>query len=921
MPRAATVTAREREVLSLVAEHLTNSQIADQLSVSVRTVETHVSSLLRKLQVSDRRSLARQADRVDARPAPDRARWPSPVSTFVGREAERQALLAVVGSHRLVTVTGPGGVGKTRLALQVAQEHAAVRRDGGWFVDLVQVADPTMVVAAVASAMGVVEQHAVAVEDAVAAALRASDAVIVLDNCEHLADAARSCAERLLVSCPSLTVVATSRARLVTPLEYVYLVPGLSVTEAGGDAVTLFVERARAAGGADIPDRRRVGALCRALDGMALAIELAAARYPSLGLDGLMAALDQPLRLLTTGSRIADRHRSLRDAVAWSHDLLAADDRALLRGVSVFASWFDVDSATAVAGPGLLRADVRDGLARLADHNLLVVRTGEPTRYRLLETIRQYGAERLAELGQTRAAHDRHQRWCHEQLTVLADQEHDDAWCERLDLVAPEARAAIAWHTDHRRDPTVSDLTVSDLAQRLARELFLRGQPAEAQRRYEQAARHATAGLDRAHLLRMAAGAAAARLVGNETLRLLGEAATEAAAHGDDDAAAYDRAWMVVYLRQAPGIIAALPREQDAESWLEDARAHASGGSAASAAIATATVSGLPDTQPEIVDLTARAVTLARDAGAPLVESAALDRLCAYHLARGELAPALDTIRRRGDALRALPLDASTAFQFNDYLLMASEVHLAAGNLALAGEFADTLAELACYREQGYPAVARRIKVDAMAGDLEDAATRGERFLLSWERAGRPLASTLTTTAFAMAMVHGLLDDERRRQQWLGVGEVLAKDPASLTGCGTGFAPTFDAIVALDRDQPETAVRRLSADIDDRAVWDGWNPALWRPWYAALWAEAAVLSRHPDTDARLRRGVAATRENPVAAAILHRATDLARGNHDALEGHARTFAALGCRYQQRRTQTLLATVRRTGVTRSPSGQT
>ena len=394
------VTRRESEVWSLVASHLTNRQIADELCVSERTVEGHVSSLMRKLQVADRRSLARRCGDVEAGVGRERVRWPVPVSSFVGRATEREELMARVAEHRMVTVTGPGGVGKTRLALQVAQEFAATRRDGGWFVDLVHVTDPGMVVAAVAAVIGVVEQPGGSLDDAVVAALASADAVIVLDNCEHVVDAVRSCAERLLVSCPALVLLATSRSRLVAPFEWVYAVPGLSVTGDGGDAVTLFVERAIAAGGDDRLDRRQVGDLCRALDGMALAIELAAARVPSLGLDGLIGGLDQRLRVLTSGAGATDRHRSLRDAIAWSYDLLAPPDAVLLCGVSVFTSWFDVDAAVAVAGLGGGRADIADGLARLTDHSLLVVAAGEPTRYRALETIRQFCAERLTELGQ-----------------------------------------------------------------------------------------------------------------------------------------------------------------------------------------------------------------------------------------------------------------------------------------------------------------------------------------------------------------------------------------------------------------------------------------------------------------------------------------------------------------------------------------
>jgi predicted ATPase len=178
-------------------------------------------------------------------------------------------------------------------------------------------------------------------------------------------------------------VLATSRARLLTPYEHVYAVPGMSTP----DGVSLFNARAAAAGAAFL-DGRRVAVLCRALDGMALAIELAAARCASLGLDGLEAGLDQRLRFLTAGGRVADRHRSLRNAIAWSYDLLGPDDRRLVCTVSVFAGWFDVAAAAVLAG--IDPAIAADRLARLADHSLLLVDRGTVTRYRALETIRQF---------------------------------------------------------------------------------------------------------------------------------------------------------------------------------------------------------------------------------------------------------------------------------------------------------------------------------------------------------------------------------------------------------------------------------------------------------------------------------------------------------------------------------------------------
>src|SRR5262245_56251121 len=192
-----------------------------------------------------------------------------------------------------------------------------------------------------------------------------------------------------------------------------------------------------------------------------------------------------------------------------------------------------------------------------------------------------------------------------------------------------------------------------------------------------------------------------------------------------------------------------------------------------------------------------------------------------------------------------------------------------------------------------------------MAGHLEAAVAHGERFRVAWDRAGRPVAGTLGTTPYAMAMVHGLLDDESGRRQWLDITATLVGDPTILDGCVTGWAATLDALVALDREQPDLAAERLSADIDDPDLWKSFVSALWRPWYAALWAEAAVLANHPDAETRLQRGVAATSENPIATAIVQRARDLAHGNDDTLPTHARTLGTLGCVYQQRRTMSLL----------------
>ncbi|MGH3455243.1 MAG: ATP-binding protein, partial [Nocardioidaceae bacterium] len=437
-----------------------------------------------------------------------------------------------------MTAVGPGGIGKTRLAISVAADVARERGDGAWFVDLVPVTDPAAVAAAVAEAVGAVEQLAAAPPAALVSSLTKRDGVLLLDNCEHVADGVRECIDLVVTNCPKITVLATSRARLMLPYEQVYAVPGLSVTEeGGGDAVALFAARAvEATGGTSPPAGERVASLCRALDGMALAIELAASRYATLGLDGLEAGLHERLRFLAVGGRGADRHHSLRDTIGWSYDLLDPEDQALLRALAVFASWFDVDAVHSVVSPDTDRAAVADALSRLADHSLLIVDRGDTTRYRALETIRQYGEERLDASGERAAVRARHDAWCRGMLTELAAVPPDDTWCTRFDRVVDDARAAL------RRGAAEPNRAAqaSELAAQLAGQLWLRGRLSEAQRRYEQAAELSVSPVDGVECLRMAAGAADSRYAGVDVLRLLRSAADLALSLGDRSGAAYD---------------------------------------------------------------------------------------------------------------------------------------------------------------------------------------------------------------------------------------------------------------------------------------------------------------------------------------------------------------------------------------------
>jgi predicted ATPase/DNA-binding CsgD family transcriptional regulator len=894
--RDTTVTTRESEVLALLGQHLTNAQIAAALFISVRTVESHVAALLHKYQVPDRRSLARLA--AAAGGAPARGGLPVPVTAFLGRVAERAELSDALAAHRLVTAVGPGGVGKTRLAICVATDLAGERRDGVWFVDLVRVTDPTAVVAAVCEAVGVPERLAASPETALVASLARRAGLLVLDNCEHLLDGVRECVDLIVRGCPGVTVLATSRARLMLAYERVYLVPGLSVTDDDdGDAVALFAARAVGATGDATPlDKHRAAALCRRLDGMALAIELAASRYPTLGLDGLEAGLHERLRFLTMGSHAGDRHRSLRDTIGWSYNLLSAADQALLRGVAVFASWFDVAAARTVATPARDRAQVADGLSRLADHSLLIVDRGEPTSYRSLETIRQYGEERLDAAGELAAVQDRHDAWCRAVLTDLAAAPPDEAWCTRFDLVVDDARAALLRCT---ADPDRRG-RAAELAAALAGQLWLRGRLIEAKDRYEQAAALSPSPDDRVEHLRAAAGAAGSGFFGDDMLRLLRESSDLARSLGDLGGAAYDLARLSLSIVRAPGIMTRTHTDEEADSLLAEATALSDGGTLAEAAITVARA--FLDYRALTVERTERAVTAAREAGDPALEDAALDLLTAVHMRLDDIPGAVTAVWRREAVIGSLPMVAVHGFAHGDHARYGSEILLAAGDLVGASEYADRLARLPFNREEGLLGLAQRLRVDAFAGHF-DAVIRDERaFHDSWERCGRPVVPNLASSPGAVAMVHGILGDDTGRAEWLQVTRDLLGVSETLSS--KAWAPTFDAIVALHRGDFGAAVDRLVADLDDADTWWHAGQIMFRPWYAAVWAEAAVLGQIGDAPSRIDRARHAARDNAVASAMVDRAAALAAGDRNAVENLASTFARLRCPYQEARTRTL-----------------
>src|SRR5215469_16132934 len=389
---------------------------------------------------------------------------PAQVSSFIGREVELREVAALVSGARLVTLTGAGGAGKTRLGLQVAAGLADDAGDGVWFADLAPLGGPDLVAVTVADVLGVRLESGRPVLEALVAAVGGRSLLVVLDNCEHVIGACAKLADALLRGCPNMALLATSREPLGIEGERVYRVPSMGTPAEGDDrgailaseAVRLLADRAAAQGVRPVwdgLDAEVVGRICRRLDGIPLALELAAARLRGMSAAELEARLDERFALLTGGSRAAlPRQQTLRAMVDWSWELLTGPERAVLAALSVFAGGFGLPAAEAVAaGPDVPAAEVLGHLGALVDKSLVQFdHTGTgPGRYRLLETVRQYAAGRLdaagpAAVGAARIAHRDYYLALAEAAApqlMAADQAE---WLSRLDAELGNLRAAIA---------------------------------------------------------------------------------------------------------------------------------------------------------------------------------------------------------------------------------------------------------------------------------------------------------------------------------------------------------------------------------------------------------------------------------------------------------------------------------------------
>jgi non-specific serine/threonine protein kinase len=408
------------------------------------------------------------------RPAASRAvsNLPLQRTRFVGREKEIDECSALLGANGMLTLTGIGGCGKTRLALAVATEASSAYADGVWFVDLASLTDSQRVMGAIGAALGVSEAPGRELADVVCDHMARKHLLLVLDNCEHLERACADAADRMLRASPSLTIMATSREPLGVDGEAVFPVRPLTVPSMetartveslrGAESVRLFIDRAQlAAPGFSLSEQNAasVAEICRRLDGIPLAIELAAARVKVLSVDQIRARLDDRFRLLAGSSKaVLPRHQTLVAAIQWSYEQLPERDRQLFRAYSAFAGGWSLSAATAMSGDGTDEFTVLDVLGRLVDKCLALVEPADAevgeTRYGMLETVRQFGRERLVESGEA----DGVRRMHFEVFGAIAERAYAErttleiVWTYRLEADHDNLRAALEWAREASAD-------------------------------------------------------------------------------------------------------------------------------------------------------------------------------------------------------------------------------------------------------------------------------------------------------------------------------------------------------------------------------------------------------------------------------------------------------------------------------------
>jgi predicted ATPase/DNA-binding CsgD family transcriptional regulator len=911
----AAVSEREAEILEAVGRHLSNAQIANRLHISVRTVESHVSSLLRKLNVPDRRALAELAPAVTARPQVGTGTvvgLPAARTSFIGRSYEQAGVLAALAGNRLVTLLGPGGVGKTRLSSKIAEVVAPKYPLGAVFVDLVPVRED-YVTETVAALLGVTEGPGRSLDAALHEYLARGRSLLILDNCEHVLEVAAAFVEKLLADCAELTVLATSRERLAIPGERTVPLPPLSLVPAeAGDAAeseaeALFLDRARASDPQFTASPEVLTELCARLDGMPLAIELAAARSASLGADGLLAGLDDHLRLLAGSRSSNERHSSLRAVIDWSHDLLDDDERAMFRRLGVFAAGFDLGAAVTISSMSN-RAMVADLVGRLTDKSLLSHRRGaDGSRWQMLGTIRLYALDRLAASGEEDDVREAHLGWA----AAVADDlerrlEGGEEWRTAFDMTADDLRAALITATS----PNGHDISHL-LARTLGHLAYARRFLVEARGHYEVAAAHASEPAQAAADLRTAADVAMAGGDGTKAFDLLLASADRAADAGDRGAQAAALAHAATIAdRFVTNFRQEIPHDRLRRLVAEAARIAPDGDLTAAAYLASAAAwttepeKTVPD--PALVD---EALAAARRTGDPVLISGALDAVVNALDAGGRVREAHQVNKERAALLSRLSRhEPHMGAEIIDTFHMVTEIAVTAGDLPDALITARMAQDDDIAGGQPHLAASKPILPLVLQGRFDEALDGAAGMWEAWQRAGRPPARFMGAAAYAAVLAHGLRGDDEGRGEWLARLSELTGTSAH-RAAGTylaSFAVFSDARIAMHQGRIDEAVAAVADLPIGVEPWYGsphWYSA--RPYAWAVAAEVAIVAGLPGAADRLKAAEPAGAENYWAAACLARAAGRLHGDDAALKQSLAGWERIDARFERACTLLLL----------------
>jgi predicted ATPase/DNA-binding CsgD family transcriptional regulator len=915
----ADVSVRESEVLELVAGHLTNAEIAAQLVVSVRTVESHVSSLLRKLDVDDRRGLVAYAASHDApgrRERPAVVGLPATFTSFIGRRQELDAVAAALANERLVTLTGMGGIGKTRLAGQVA---ASFPVSAAYFVDLIAVT-PALLVGTLARAIGVVEQYGEPLLESVCAELASRPTLIVLDNCEHLLDAAAEVAERILLSCPASRLLATSREPLAIAGERVIPVGPLPV-ESAAAATQLFVSRADSAGAVlGEGDSAEVLEVCRRLEGIPLAIELAAARCALLGLDGLSAALGDRLRVLAGGRGVDSRHRSVVTVLDWSYELLSSEERRILRVAAVFhGAFLPTDVAAVWSGSGLLGGELSaepmdlllpELLGQLAAKSLVVNVAGpRATAYRLLETVREYGVRRLEDEGELAQVREGHLVWATaraaELLARLAQVEDIREADDEIDADLDDLRAALSWGC--REATTTAPEVARALAESLGRLTYARRLFTEGREHFTTAADLATDDAQAGRHLLEAGHAASVLLQGEIAYELFTAAAGRARAGGDASTAVIALSLMAERPMRMAALFGSLLPLEERRRLLAEAELLAPSASASARAHIAAAHAWVDSGRSTTATLAGsqRAVEAATAADDPVVLADALDALAsAARTQARHVESAQILITRAGLLTRLKPYEPRAGCEQIDIMHMALEGALELGDLARALEVTRSASQHPLFG--GVQHMLRRglVLVLTLSGEFAGAIDQARSMRASWERTGGAPAGWLAPAADLTAMACTLRREPEQAREWHEFAGVLRTNPAhplehfalARVAVHEGRWEDAAAIIA----GREVLLSELS-DAETQGAFDTGFEGYLEALEVEVWA---VLGR-PDFVERSAGVAAAHADNRWVAAGLLRARARRDGDLALMARAAESFGALGARFEAAATECAL----------------